>query len=175
MTRYEIDFVHSTLGFSVRHLLMTRVHGSFAQWTGTFEIDHSNPSNSRFAIDIDAKSIDTRNAQRDAHLKSPDFFDVERFPRITFVAQTVAPEASGMRISGPLTLHGVTKPVTFVVTGGSQAKDSQGRLRIGYRAEGLIRRSEFGVSWDARYEPAVPVVADEVELVLDLQLIPNPA
>ncbi len=171
-TRYDIDFVHSQLGFSVRHLLITRVHGVFATWKGTFELDDAAPEHSKFHVDIDAATVDTRNPQRDGHLRGPDFFDTTAHPRITFTSTRVSSYGAGLRIAGELTLKGVTRPVTFSVVRRGPSKDSQGRARLGFSAAATIKRSDFGVSWSAAYEPDVPVVSDEVELTFDLQLIP---
>lgn len=171
-TRYDIDFGHSQLGFSVRHLLITRVHGVFTTWKGTFELDEGTPQHSKFSVDIDAASVDTRNPQRDGHLRSPDFFDTATHPRITFASTQVSNDGAGLRIVGDLTLKGVTRAVTFVVARSGPSKDSAGRARLGFNAAATIKRSDFGVSWSAAYEPNVPVVSDEVELTFDLQLIP---
>jgi polyisoprenoid-binding protein YceI len=172
-TDYDIDFVHSELGFSVVHLMITRVHGVFTKWSGTFVIDHANPAASRLSVEIDASSVDTRNAQRDGHLRSPDFFDVAKFPTIRFEGKQLAAKGDAFELSGDFSLRGVTRPLTFTVTGGRQARDSQGRARVGYRATATISRGEFGVAWNAVYEGGSIVVGDEVTLVLDLQLIPR--
>ena len=170
---YDIDFVHSELGFSVVHLMITRTHGVFTKWTGTFAIDHAEPGNSRISVEIDASSIDTRNAQRDGHLRSPDFFDVARFPAIRFEGRQLVRKGEGLELVGDFTLHGVTRPLTFTLTGGQQAKDSQGRARVGYRASAAISRRDFGITWNSVYEGGSVVVGDEVSLVLDLQLSPR--
>lgn len=170
---YDGDAVHSQLGFSVRHLLITRVHGAFQRWTGTFEIDPDEPSRSRVSVEIDAASVDTRNAQRDGHLRSADFFDVERFPSIRFEAREVAREAGSLRMSGDLTLHGVTKRVDFAVEEGGAANDSHGRARRGFRATGAINRMDFGIAWNAIYDGGSVVVGETVDLIFDLQLIPQ--
>ena len=170
---YDIDFVHSTLGFSVVHLMITRTHGVFTKWSGEFSLDHDQPQNSRWSVEIDASSVDTRNAQRDAHLRSPDFFDVAQFPTIRFEGKQATRTASGLELSGDLTMHGVTRPITFLVTGGQQAKDSKGRARVGYRATSSLSRREFGILWNSVYEGGSVVVADEVSLEFDLQLIPR--
>lgn len=172
-TSYDIDFVHSNLGFSVRHLMITRVHGAFSKWAGTIALDHADPSRSRVTIEIDASSVDTKNPQRDAHLRSADFFEVDTFPLIRFESTQFQKENTGLRLFGTLTLHGVSQPVSFVVEVGGHASDSQGRQRVGYRAQATISRRAFGLSWNASYEAGNVVVGDEVELVLDLQLIPR--
>lgn len=170
---YDLDLLHSQLGFSVVHLMMTRVHGVFTSWKGTVELDLDDPPRSNVVITIDAASVDTRNAQRDGHLRSPDFFDAANHPTITFEATSMKRSATGPTLEGALTLRGVTKPVTFEVRGGARAKDSQGRERVGFHAHASIKRSDFGVSWNAIYPGGSVVVADEVSLELDLQLIPR--
>lgn len=170
---YDLDLVHSQLGFSVVHLMITRVHGVFTSWKGDVTLDLDDPGRSQVSITIDAASVDTRNPQRDGHLRSPDFFDVESHPTITFRATSIRSHATGLTLDGELTLRGVTKPVSFQAVGGARAKDSNGRERIGYHAHASIKRSEFGVSWSATYPGGSVVVADEVALALDLQLIPR--
>lgn len=173
LTHYELDPVHSQLGFSVRHLMITRVHGVFARWSGSFALDHDDPSGSKVSVDIEAASVDTRNAQRDGHLKSADFFDVEHHPTIRFVAKQISREGQLLRLAGEFTVRGVTRPVSFEVVEGGSRKDSQGRLRRGYRATAAINRHDFGVAWNQVYEGGAVVVGDTVDLVLDLQLIPR--
>lgn len=173
LTNYDLDLVHSQLGFSVRHLMITQVHGVFGKWSGAFAIDPTDLTKSQISVEIDASSVDTRNPQRDGHLKSPEFFDVASHPTIRFVSKNVAPSASGFTLTGELTLRGVTKSVSFEVIGAGPSKDSQGRGRLGYRAQARINRHDFGVSWSASYESGTLVVAEHVDLVLDLQLIPR--
>ncbi|MDX2011144.1 MAG: YceI family protein [Myxococcaceae bacterium] len=170
---YDLDLVHSQLGFSVVHLMITRVHGVFTSWKGEVALDLDDPPRSAVAITIDAASVDTRNPQRDGHLRSPDFFDTANHPTITFKATSVRKSAAGLTLDGELTLRGVTKPITFEAHGGARAKDSQGRDRVGFHAHATIKRSDFGVSWSATYPGGSVVVADEVSLALDLQLIPR--
>ena len=170
---YDLDPVHSQLGFSVMHLMITRVSGVFTKWTGSFAIDQAAQENSQLRVDIEAASVDTRNPQRDGHLRSPDFFDAEKFPTISFVTKLISPAAAGWSLTGDFTLRGVTLPVTFQVTRGGEAKDSKGQVRVGYQARGSISRKAFGVAWHAVYDGGSVVVGDEVELLLDLQLIPR--
>ncbi len=172
-TTYDLDLVHSQVGFSVVHLMITRVHGVFSKWSGTFDIDPDDPTNSRVRVQIDAASVDTRNPQRDGHLRSPDFFDAENHPTITFASTGVEKTPTGLRLHGDLTLRGITHPLAFEVTAAGPASDSAGRARLGYRATGRISRKAFGVSWHHVYDGGSVVVADEVDLVLDLQLIPR--
>jgi len=173
MALYDLDAVHSQLGFSVRHLMITQVHGVFTKWGGTFSIDPADVSRSQVTVEIDAASVDTRNAQRDGHLRSADFFEVEKHPAIRFVSNRVEGSGASFRITGDFTLRGVTKPLVFDVVAAGPSKDSQGRGRLGYRATSRINRHEFGVAWNAVYEGGALVVGEHVELVLDLQLIPR--
>jgi polyisoprenoid-binding protein YceI len=173
LTSYDLDPVHSQLGFSVRHLMITQVHGVFTKWSGAFSIDPADLPKSQLSVEIEATSVDTRNAQRDGHLQSPDFFDVANHPRIRFVSTLIAPTATGFTLTGDFTLRGVTKSVSFDVIAAGPAKDSQGRARLGYRAQGRINRHDFGVSWSASYEGGALVVGEQVDLMLDLQLIPR--
>lgn len=172
MARYDLDLVHSNLGFSVRHLLITRVHGAFTRWSGTFDYLPEAPERSSVSIEIDVASIDTRNPQRDAHLRSPDFFDAANHPQITFRTTAVRRSEQGLVAIGPLTVRGTTKETQFTLTPAGAGKDSQGRARLGFRATTTLSRSAFGVSWSQVYEGGSVVVADDVEVVLDLQLIP---
>jgi polyisoprenoid-binding protein YceI len=172
-TTYDLDPVHSQLGFSVRHLMITQVHGVFTRWSGTFAIDPSDVSGSAATVEIDAGSVDTRNPQRDGHLASPDFFDVANHPSWRFVSREAAGTTSAFRLTGELTLRGVTRTVTFDVVSAGPARDSQGRGRLGFRATAHISRHDFGVTWNAVYDGGSVVVGDRVDLVLDLQLIPR--
>lgn len=173
MPLYDLDTVHSQLGFSVRHLMITQVHGLFTKWGGTFSLEPSDVSKSEVTVEIDAASVETRNAQRDGHLRSPDFFDVEKYPTIRFVSTEVSGSSAAFTLTGDFTLHGVTKRLTFDVVAAGPAKDSQGRGRLGFRATSRINRLEYGVAWNAMYEGGAIVVGEHVDLVLDLQLIPR--
>jgi polyisoprenoid-binding protein YceI len=173
LTQYDLDTVHSQLGFSVRHLMITQVHGVFSKWSGTWAIDRDDVSKSQVTVEIDASSVDTRNAQRDGHLRSPDFFDVEKYPFIRFVSTRVEATPSGFTLTGDFTLRGVTQVVTFEVRGAGPAKDSKGLERLGYHAHSRINRHDFGIKWSATYDGGALVVGDHVDLVLDLQLIPR--
>ena len=170
---WKIDPSHAHSSFTVRHLVITNVRGEFGKTEGTLVLDEGDVTRSKVEATIDVASIDTREPKRDEHLKSADFFDVERFPHIRFVAKEIARDGAGLRLVGDFTLRGVTQLVTFSISGGQHAKDSQGRARVGYCATGRISRKAFGVSWNAVYEGGSVVVGDEVELLLDLQLIPR--
>jgi polyisoprenoid-binding protein YceI len=171
-TTWTIDPAHSSVEFSVRHLMITTVKGRFTDVTGTVVLDELDPSASSAQITIAAASIDTREPQRDAHLRSADFFDVETFPTLTFRSREVRDAtADGFTLIGDLTIHGVTREVTLEVTVEGRTRDSWGGERAGYSAAGRIKRSEFGLTWNQLLETGGVTVSDEVKILLDVQLV----
>src|SRR5437899_576049 len=123
-TKWDFDLSHSSLNFHVRHLMVSKVHGRFTKWTGSLEIDDADPSRSRAEVTIDAASVDTKEEKRDAHLRSADFFDVEKFPQLTFRSTKATKKGDNeYELVGDLTIHGVTKPVVLEVEGGGEVKD----------------------------------------------------
>jgi polyisoprenoid-binding protein YceI len=173
MTKWQIDASHSSANFSVRHMMIAKVHGGFEKISGQLELDAANPSHSNLEVSIDASSINTRDAQRDAHLKSADFFDVEKFPNITFKSKRI--ERTGgesLRLTGDLTIHGITKEVSLNVEGPSaEMKDPFGNVRIGASAETRINRKDFGLHWNAALEAGGFLVGDDVNIHVDVQFI----
>jgi polyisoprenoid-binding protein YceI len=172
-TSWNIDPVHTTAEFKVRHMMITNVKGQFSAVTGVVEIDPEDVTNSRVEVSIDASSINTRDAQRDAHLKSPDFFDVEKFPTLSFASTRVTRKDDGEpAVEGNLTIHGVTRKVVFEVEGPSQpARDPWGNVRIGWSARTKINRKDFGLNWNAALEAGGLLVGDEVTITLDAQAV----
>ena len=170
---YTIDPVHSTAGFKVRHLMVTNVRGEFSGVTGTVVVDKLNPANAKVEATIDATTVHTRDEQRDAHLKSADFFDVEKFPKITFVSKKVEPQGGDeYRLTGDLTIHGVTKEVTMDVEGPHpEVRDPWGSVRTGASASAKLNRKDFGLVWNAALETGGVVVGDEVTLTLEVEMI----
>jgi polyisoprenoid-binding protein YceI len=140
---YAIDPVHSGVTFQVSHLGLSWIHGRFNDFSGSFTIDASDPSKSSFALDIKPESIDTNNTKRDEHLRGPDFFNVKQFPALGFKSSQVKPADGGYEVTGDLTLHGVTKPITFMLKGGRAAEFPKGTMRTGYSTELLLKRSDF--------------------------------
>src|SRR5687767_14736374 len=174
-TTWTIDPVHSSVEFAVRHLMITTVKGRFTDVQGTVVLDEANPAGSSAEIIIQAGSIDTREPQRDAHLKSADFFDAERFPTLTFRSTTVRDlDADGFTLLGDLTIHGVTREVALDVTTEGRAKDPWGGQRAGYTATTRIKRSEFGLTWNQLLETGGLAVSDDVKIALDVQVIQKP-
>jgi polyisoprenoid-binding protein YceI len=172
-TSWNIDPAHTTAEFKVKHMMITNVKGQFSAVTGVVEIDPDEVANSRVEVSIDASSIRTRDAQRDAHLKSPDFFDVEKFPTLSFVSTRVTRKDDGeLAVEGNLTIHGVTRKVVFEVEGPSQpAKDPWGNVRIGWSASTKINRKDFGLNWNAALEAGGLLVGDQVTITLDAQAV----
>jgi polyisoprenoid-binding protein YceI len=170
--RFTIDPSHSTAEFSVRHLMITNVRGRFGKLTGTVEYDPSRPQLATIEVTIDASSIDTRDDKRDAHLRSPDFFDVEHHPELHFKSKQVAKAGSGFAVLGDLTMRGVTKEVTLDVEGPSdQAKDPWGNIRIGASATGKLNRKDWGLNWNAALETGGVLVGEQVKLSIEVSLI----
>ena len=127
MANWSFDPSHSSVGFSVRRLMISKVRGQFGKWSGTFEYDAANPSAARLEVHIDAASIDTRDEKRDAHLRSPDFFDVEKFPELTFKSTGVTADGDDLVLAGDLTIHGITRPVQLKVESLGSYQGSVGR------------------------------------------------
>ena len=172
-TTYTIDPAHSGAHFTVRHMMITNVRGAFRNIKGTVVYDTENPANSTVEAEIDAASIDTREAQRDAHLRSADFLDVEKFPAITFRSTKVEQAGDGeWKVAGDLTIHGVTRPVVLNVEGPApEGKDPWGNLRSGASATTKIKRSDFGLTWNAALETGGFLVGDELKIELELALL----
>ena len=171
-TTYEIDPAHSSAQFTVRHMMITNVRGGFKSVKGTVVYDAENPSASSVEAIIDVNSIATLDENRDTHLKSADFLDAEKYPTITFKSKKVQPDSDGAKVTGDLTIHGVTKEVVLNVEGPSgEGKDPWGNIRIGASASTKIKRSDFGLSWNAVLETGGIMVGDDLKLELDVQMI----
>jgi polyisoprenoid-binding protein YceI len=140
---YAVDPMHSGVNFKISHLGLSWIHGRFNSYFGSFALDAADPGKSSFALTIKTESIDTNNAKRDEHLKSPDFFNAKDFPAITFKSTAVKPAKEGYEVTGDLTLHGATKPVTFMLLGGRKAEFPKGVQRTGFSMEFVLKRSEF--------------------------------
>jgi polyisoprenoid-binding protein YceI len=157
--------------------MISKVRGQFNQWTGTFEYDESDPVRSKLAVRIDAASIDTREEKRDAHLRSPDFFDVAKFPTLTFKSKRVekAKEKGHLTLVGDLTIHGVTKEVAFDVTGPSpEMKTPFGTIAVGAEAKAKINRKDFGLNWNKALEAGGVLVSEDVNIDISLELSKKP-
>jgi polyisoprenoid-binding protein YceI len=172
-TTWNIDPIHTTAEFKVRHMMITNVRGHFTAVSGVLNLDEQHPANSRVEAQIEASSIDTRNGQRDAHLRSADFFDVENFPTLSFISTRVSRIGEGeLSVEGDLTIRGVTRRVVFAVEGPSApAQDPWGSTRIGLSARTKIDRKDFGLTWNAALEAGGMLVGDDVTITLDIQLL----
>jgi polyisoprenoid-binding protein YceI len=172
MTTWSFDPSHSNIGFSVRHLMISKVRGQFNQWKGTFEYDESDPTRSKLEVHIDAASIDTREEKRDAHLRSPDFFDVEKYPELVFVSTSVERDGGDdFVVNGDLTIHGVTRPVQLKVEGLGRTRDPWGGERTGFSAATTISRKDFGLHWNVALEAGGVVVGDKIEIGIEIEAL----
>ena len=171
-TTWSIDPAHSQIEFAVRHMMITTVKGRFGIVHGTVRSHDADPAKGDVDIEIDADSIDTRELQRDAHLKSADFFDVEKFPKLTFKSTGISDvQGDHFKLTGDLTIHGVTRPVTLDVTSEGRGKDPWGGERAGFSATARIKRSDFGLTWNQALEAGGFLVGDEVKINLDIELV----
>jgi polyisoprenoid-binding protein YceI len=170
---WEIDSAHSSAQFTVRHLMISNVRGEFSKLTGSVQLDETDLAKSSVQAVIDATTINTREPQRDAHLKSPDFFNVAQFPTLTFQSRKVIPgEAGKFKLIGDLTMHGVTREVTLEVNGPTPAiKDPWGNQRRGISASTVLNRKDFGLTWNKALETGGVVVGEEVTINIDLEFV----
>ena len=164
-----IDRSHSEVAFQVRHLL-SKVRGRFADFAGTIDFDEVAPQNSRVNVVIQAASIDTAEGDRDKHLRSADFFEVEKYPTLSFTSTSVSPRgANAYEVVGDLTIHGVTKQVTLPATFLGKAQDPWGNEKVGFEAELTLNRKDFGLLWNAALETGGFLVGDDVKVMLSIQ------
>jgi polyisoprenoid-binding protein YceI len=171
---YTIDPSHSGIGFTARHAMVTNVRGAFTEYEGTLELDGTDPATSGASIDVTIASIDTGSADRDAHLRSADFFDAEQFPLMSF--RSTGAEALGgadYRITGDLTIKGVTKPISIDLEFNGAAKDPFGNERVGFEGKAELLRSEWGLTWNAALETGGVLVSDKIKLTFEISAIKN--
>lgn len=171
MTKWAIDSTHSSIGFSVRHMMFAKVRGRFAAWTGDAELDLSNLTASKVSASVDVASIDTGEAQRDGHLRSADFFDVETHPKLTFVSTKIEKKSdTAYALHGTLTIRGVEKPVVLDAEMTGRGKDPWGGDRVGFTIHGKIQRKDWGLGWNQVLEAGGVLVGETVEIDIDLQV-----
>ena len=171
-TTWNIDPVHSHAEFKVRHMMISNVKGEFKGVAGTLKLNDTDPTKSGVEVSVNAATVHTGDAQRDAHLKSADFLDVEKFPTLTFKSNRVSKNGGVLKVAGDLTIHGVTRNVTFEVEEPSApAKDPWGNTRIGIAATTRINRKDFGLTWNTALETGGILVGDDVTITLDIQFI----
>ena len=169
---WQIDPAHTNVEFTVRHMMISNVKGQFQKTTGTITINGNDPASATIDATIDASSVDTRVERRDTHLKSPDFLDVAKYPTITFKSTKVEAAGPGkFKVTGDLTLHGVTKPVVLDVESSGAPVKVMGGLHAGASARTKINRSDFGLTWNKALETGGVVVGDEVAISIDVEAI----
>jgi polyisoprenoid-binding protein YceI len=171
MTTYNVDNTHSEIGFSVRHMMFAKVRGQFKTWKATLAYDAAKPTSSTITVEIDTASIDTREAQRDTHLRSGDFFDAEKFPKMTFTSKRLEPSGKSYKLVGDLTIRDVTKEVTLDVEQTGSGKDPWGNDRLGFSAKTSINRSDFGLKWNQALEAGGVLVSDKVDIEVEAQVV----
>lgn len=171
VSKWDFDLVHSSINFHVRHLMVSKVHGRFHKWGGLLELDEEDLTRSRLDITIDAASVDTKEEKRDAHLRSPDFLDVETFPAITFKSTRIEKDGEGYEVTGDITIHGITKEVVLAVEGGGQVKDPWGGTRTGFSAKARLNRKDFGLTWNLALEAGGFVVGDKLEISIEVEAV----
>ncbi len=171
---YTLDPAHSRIGFVARHAMVTKVRGAFNDFEGAAHIDGANPADSSARLTIRAASIDTRNADRDGHLRGNDFFAMDDYPEITFVSSAVEQVADAhYRVTGDLTIKGVTRPVTVDLEYTGAATDPWGQLRVGFEGSVTVNRKDWGVNWNAALEAGGVLVSDKVTLEFDVSAVKN--
>lgn len=172
MAQWTIDDSHSLIQFTVRHMMISKVRGRFDRFSGTISADEQNPASSSVNVQIDAASINTRDAQRDGHLTSPDFLDVTNYPYITFVSKRIEMlDAARGRLIGDLTIRGVTREVTLDVEYNGQARSPWGTISAGFHASTTINRKDWGLTWNVALETGGLLVGEEVEIDIDVELV----
>ena len=169
---WAFDQAHSSVNFTVRHMVVSKVRGRFTKWDGTLAMDETNPAGGSVEVAIDAGSIDTGVEQRDGHLKSPDFFDVAKYPTLTFKSTKVeAAGAGALKVTGDLTMHGVTKPVVLDVEYSGSAKDPWGGVRAGFSARTTIDRKDFGLAYNQLLETGGVLVGETIEIGIEAEMV----
>jgi len=172
LEKWNFDLVHSHTGFSVRHLMISKVTGHFKVWSGTLETDEANPSASHLEVEIDAASIDTREPQRDEHLRSADFLDVAHYPKITFKSTNVTKTGEDrFNVTGILTIRGVGREVVLDTEYAGRQKDPWGGERSGFSAKTTIDRKDFGLTFNMPLEGGGVMVGDKVNINLEIEAV----
>ncbi len=172
MSTYQLDPSHSSINFSVKHMMIAKVHGGFEKMSGVLSYDSKNPTDTTVSVNIEVASINTRDTARDTHLKSADFFDAEKYPSITYKSVRVQEHKGDLTIVGELTIHGVTQPVTVELERPSEEmKDPWGNLKIGASGSAKVKRKDFGLTWNAALEAGGLLVGDDVNITVDVQFV----
>jgi polyisoprenoid-binding protein YceI len=168
--KWAVDAVHSNLDFSIRHMMIAKVKGTFHTFEAEIEADPEDITSANISVSVDLSSIDTRNKDRDAHLRSADFFDVDNNPKMTFQSTKITKTGDGeYDVVGDLTIHGVTKSETLSITYEGGGKDPWGNEKVGFSGQGSIKRSDFGLTYNAALETGGVLIADEVKISIEIE------
>jgi polyisoprenoid-binding protein YceI len=174
MAKWTVDQAHSSIGFEVKHMMVSKVKGQFESYTADVEAaDLTDLTTASIAFKIDLASINTRNEDRDNHLKSADFFDAANNPTIDFLSTSITKEAEDYKVTGDLTISGVTKPVTFNVEFGGKGTNPWGVEVYGFEAEAKINREDFGLTWNAALETGGVLVGKDIKIKVELEVNPQ--
>jgi len=168
---YAIDASHSSVSFKVRHMMVSKVKGFFEDFEGTIEFDETNMKSAKVNAVIQMASVNTNDEKRDGHLRNEDFFDVAKYPTMTFTSTGVKQDGDDWLLMGDLTMHGVTKPVTLELEYNGTVEDPWGNTRVGFSAEGEIDRTEFGIVYNSTLDKGGLAVGNEVEIMLEIEAI----
>ncbi len=172
---WNLDLSHSEVTFAVKHMMISTVRGKFNSFSGTIDFNEADPARSSIDVSIDVASIDTRDEKRDGHLKSGDFFDVEKFPTATFKSTKVEKTSdSTAKVTGDLTLRGVSRPVVLDVTYAGQAKSPWGTTSAGFSASTKISRKDWGLTWNVALETGGVLVGEDISIAIEAELVKQP-
>lgn len=169
---WQIDYSHSHIYFTARHMMISKVRGRFSKWEGTIAFDEQNPENTTVDVTVDVASIHTRDEQRDGHLRSPDFFNSAEFPQMSFKSKRVVMESDTEgKLYGDLTIRGVTKEIVLDVEYAGQAKSPWGTVSAGFSAKGSLNRKDWNLTWNQALETGGMLVGEKVEIEIELELM----
>lgn len=167
---WVLDTTHSSVDFSIRHMMFAKVNGTFKSFNASIVADPEDLTDAEISFEVDTASIDTRNDDRDGHLRSADFFDSEKYPKMTFKATKIEKTGDNeYNVTGNLTIRDTTRPETFKVTYGGRGKDPWGNEKVGFSAEGRINRADYGLKWNAALETGGVLVGEEVKISIEIQ------
>ena len=170
-TKWTIDPTHSEIGFKVKHMMFTNVSGKFEQYDASIETNDDDFTTGNFSFSAEISSIDTRNEDRNNHLKSADFFDADNFPKLSFTSTSFVPNGDNYELTGDLTIKDVTKQIKLPVEFSGLMQDPWGNTKVGLNIEGKINRKDWGLNWNSALETGGVLVGEEVKLIIDLQLV----
>ena len=170
-TKWTIDASHSSIHFIARHMVITKVRGAFKAFSGTIDLDEADMTRSSVEVSIDASSIDTAEPKRDGHLKSADFFDVEKFPTLAFKSKSATKNGDAYQVAGDLTIHGVTREVILAAEFEGRGKDPWGGERLAFAAKTSVNREDFGLKWNQVLEAGGLLVSNKIDIELEVQAV----